>query len=194
LATRTVRNAGQYRSNQADVWRKVSKYNRKVGKKSRTESLLVSVNDPRIKKKRARMTRKAIKYLDKLKHRKKVVGLAFAVAGKPSSVRWFSDNGVYKRFRKMLINTAATEALASRVKKLKRRARAKDVKKFLVALARARKMRTDRRYYNKNVVRASRRGYSAETYFSGSRVRARRRSHRRSPMRARPVTVDYSSR
>lgn len=193
LASRTVRNAGQYRSNQSAVWRNVAKVNRKAGKLSRTGSLLVTVNDARIKQRRRKITARAIRYLDRLRHKKRVVGLAFAVAGKLTSVRWFSDHGVYQRFRKLLLNTAATEALVVKKRRIRRHARASDVKGFLARLRRARRSRTDKRSYNFNHIQASAEGYRSSTYY-----RAAKRSHRGRRLarpRARPaapVTVDNS--
>lgn len=193
LASRTVRNAGQYRRNQSAVWRNVAKVNRKAGKRSRTGSLLVTVNDGRIKQRRRKVTARAIRYLDRLRHKGRVVGLAFAVAGKLTSVRWFADHGVYRRFRKLLLNTAATEALVTKKRKIRRRARAGDVKGFLAKLRKARRLRTDKRSYNYNHIRASAKGYRSSTYYHPAK--AYRRGRRPARPRARPaapVTVDNS--
>jgi len=198
LASRTVRNAGQYRSSQSAVWRNVAKYNRKAGKRSRTGSLLVSVNDKKIKKRRKKLTARAIRYLDRLRLKKRVVGLAFAVAGKLTSVRWFCDHGVYRRFRMVLLNTAATEALIAKKPKRRRYASAGDVKQFLAKLSKARRMRTDKRRHNTNYLfsGSEAQGYRSATYYRAAKRYARGRRPRAAPPRARPrhapVTVDNS--
>ncbi|MFH2005628.1 MAG: DUF6569 family protein [bacterium] len=189
LATQDVRTAGQYKVNQQEVWRNVSRYNRKVGKHSLTSSLLVSVNDKQLRKQRNRITAKVIRHLDGLRQANRVVGIAYAVNGKLRSVRWFAGHGIYKRFRGILLNTAATEALGSRGAASTRSARAKDVKEFLGSFRAAKRLRVDRRTYNFNDVGESLSGYRSAAFIRARKARGRRPAR---PRAASPVTVDHS--
>ena len=111
LATSKVRAAGQYEANQGEVWSEVAKVNAKSGKSAPSGTLLATVDDDTIARRRAALSKSIQARLDTTEPRAAVVGMAYAVGGKVRGARWFANRRLFTLFQDVLSNTAAMDAL-----------------------------------------------------------------------------------
>jgi len=114
LAHSKVRVAGQYKGNQSQVWKEVSKVNRANRKSSSSDTLAATLDDQAIKARRKQLAKKVVTYVDKLPNKDQVVGLAYAVNGKVRGVRWFMNRQLFELHRGTLVNTAVVEAMTGK--------------------------------------------------------------------------------
>lgn len=114
LANTDVRVAGQYKSDQNEVWSKVSAVNKANKKHSDSDSLLATADDATLKRERDALRRRILRDLDAVKPKGAVVGYAYAVGGEVHGVRWFAHHRVFSLFREVLVNTAIVDAITAR--------------------------------------------------------------------------------
>jgi hypothetical protein len=114
LANTEVRVAGQYKSDQGEVWSKVSAVNRANDKSSGTDSLLASADDPALKHERSALAGEVLTHLAGIEPRGAVVGYAYAIDGQVKAVRWFAHHRIYGLFREVLVNTSVMDAMTAR--------------------------------------------------------------------------------
>jgi hypothetical protein len=89
LATAKVRAAGQHKSDQSQVWSEVAKVNAANGKQAPSGSLLASLDDGEIARRRAALADRVASKLRSLEPGDKLVGFGYAVNGSVKGVRWF---------------------------------------------------------------------------------------------------------
>jgi hypothetical protein len=112
LATTKVRAAGQHEGNQGQVWSEVAKVNAAHGKKAPSGSLMASMDDRDVIRKRSVLAKRISEKLGAVEPNSALVGFAYAVNSRVKGVRWFSSNALFKTFRDVLLNTAAADAIA----------------------------------------------------------------------------------
>ena len=115
LAVGDVRAAGQYGNNQSQVWQKVSETNQKHGKSAPSDTLLATIDDPEVQKKRATLAAKVVAHLRGAPQPTDVVGLAYGVSGKVRGVRTFMSHRIFRSYVDVLANTAALESITAEV-------------------------------------------------------------------------------
>ena len=113
LAVGEVRGAGQYGNNQSEVWQKVSETNRKHGKSAPSDSLLATIDDAEVQKRRATLAAEVASHLRGAPQPTDVVGMAYAVSGKVRGVRTFMSHRIFRSYVEVLANTAALEAITA---------------------------------------------------------------------------------
>jgi hypothetical protein len=113
LATSKVRAAGQYKSDQSQVWAEVAKVNEKNQKEAGTGTLFATLDDEEIKKRTSRLAEQARGHLAGGDRPNDVVGIAYAVDGHIRGVRWFAHKNVFGLFEAMLVESAALEAVTA---------------------------------------------------------------------------------
>jgi hypothetical protein len=111
LATSKVRAAGQHEQNQQQVWSEVAKVNAANGKSAPSGSLLASMDDGDLSRRRSALARRFEARLAALETRSELVGFAYAVNSRIKGVRWFSSHALFETFRSVLLNTAAADAI-----------------------------------------------------------------------------------
>lgn len=116
LANSEVRGAGQYRHNQGEVWSKVDGVNADNHKTSSSQSLMATLDDNEVARRRGELATKVNAYLQSVTDNTGVVGIAYAVGGKVRGVRWFANHRVFELFRATLVNTAAVDALTAQAR------------------------------------------------------------------------------
>jgi hypothetical protein len=112
LATAKVRAAGQHEGNQGQVWSEVAKVNSVHGKSAPSGSLMASMDDRDVIRKRSALAKRISDKLTAVEPNSALVGFAYAVNARVKGVRWFSCNALFKTFRDVLVNTAAADAIA----------------------------------------------------------------------------------
>ncbi|MBW2457606.1 MAG: hypothetical protein JRI68_24080 [Deltaproteobacteria bacterium] len=117
LAHSKVRAAGQYKGDQQQVWKEVSKVNRANGKTSSSGTLAATLDDKAIKARRKQLAKQVVAYVDQLQAKDQVVGLAYAVNGKIRGVRWFMNRQLFDQHRATLVNTAVVEAMTGQARR-----------------------------------------------------------------------------
>lgn len=191
LANLSVRSAGQYAANQSQVWKKVAEVNLDNSVKAGSGTLMATLDNAEIRKRRAALLGQITALLDRVPHPRQVVGLAYAVSGRVHSVRWFFSHDLYRKFMGILLNTTAVEALTAQaaIRTSKRSGTAIKVKPVSAADVRAfvqafEKAAVQRRRVtqglNDNFYYRSTRGYKSQAY-----LRSRSTDH--------PVSVDISA-
>ncbi len=113
LASKRVRSAAQYKKDQSAVWDNVAKDNADNGAGTETGTLMATLDDPKIKKRREALVKQISAALDGLPDHTRVAGLAYAVDGKVTGARWFVNHDMYKKFRPVLLGTMSIEALTA---------------------------------------------------------------------------------
>ena len=113
LAVGDVRAAGQYANNQSEVWQKVSETNKKHGKSAPSDTLMATIDDADVQKKRAALAADVMAHLRGGPQPTDVVGMAYAVSGKVRGVRMFMSHRIFRSYVEVLANTAALEAITS---------------------------------------------------------------------------------
>jgi hypothetical protein len=113
LAVGDVRAAGQYANNQSEVWNKVAETNKKHGKSAPSDTLLATIDDAEVQKKRAALAAEVKAHLQGAPQPADVVGMAYAVSGKVRGVRTFMSHRIFRSYVDVLANTAALEAITA---------------------------------------------------------------------------------
>lgn len=113
LAVGDVRAAGQYGNNQSQVWQKVSETNQKHGKSAPSDTLLATIDDPEVQKRRAALAAKVAAHLRGAPQPADVVGMAYGISGKVRGVRTFMSHRIFRSYVDVLSNTAALEAITA---------------------------------------------------------------------------------
>lgn len=111
LASRKVRAAGQFKTNQNQVWSEVAKVNAAHSKKASTGTLLATIDDKTMGARRKKLAGQARSYFAQQPDAKQVVGMAYAIDGKVKGVRWFMNHQLFGLYAEALLETAAQEAL-----------------------------------------------------------------------------------
>jgi hypothetical protein len=117
LVTSKIRAAAQYEKNQSEVWDKVAATNAAHGKSAPSGTLMATIDDPEIARKRASLADKVSTHLEDVEPSHDVVGLAYAIDGKVRSVRWFANHQIFELARPALTNAAAVDALTAKVER-----------------------------------------------------------------------------
>ncbi|MBM4355334.1 MAG: hypothetical protein FJ109_16370 [Deltaproteobacteria bacterium] len=113
LANQRVRAAGQYKGDQSEVWSQVAEVNRDNAKKASTGTLLATLADDDVSRRRRDLVEEVEEYVDDLSDHSDVVGLAYAVDGQVRGARWFLNHDIYGKFENTLVSTMANEALTA---------------------------------------------------------------------------------
>lgn len=113
LANSKVREAGQYKRDQSEVWSKVGETNRAHKKQTASDTLIASVEDGEIAKQRETLARDAMTWLGQVESAEDVVGLAYAVDGQVRGVRFFMNRKLFLMFQDTLAGTAAQDAITA---------------------------------------------------------------------------------
>ncbi len=143
LNSRSLKLAAKLQADQGTVWRAVDAEQGKLSANTRIDvtrnasgsSLQLSLENKKVKE----MTDAYLAKVGKLpKDQKDIVGLAFAVNGKVSTVDIYASSALFRKLWPKLIRSAATEALAELDKKTEREpANAQQVRDFIVASRKA---------------------------------------------------------
>ncbi|MBN2493063.1 MAG: hypothetical protein JXR96_00625 [Deltaproteobacteria bacterium] len=116
LATTSVRKAGQYKGNQGMVWANVSKVNAYNMVSSSSGTLFATLDDEHVKAQRETIAKKIRAHLQASGKEKNLVGLAYAIDGKVSGVRWFLNKQIFTEFRDTIIHTAAVDSITAQAR------------------------------------------------------------------------------
>lgn len=178
LANQKVRGAGQYKKDQSEVWNQVAKVNADNMQVASTGTLLASLSDKDISKKRTAIARKLEGYLSDISKPSSMVGLAYAVDGQVRGARWFINHDVYKKFKPTLVNTMAVEAITAQSEAkangramIKRKVPAKEVQKFVSDLKQAAvKERKKTKASNDNAYKETATGYNSDCFMDGEEI------------------------
>ena len=170
LANQKVRGAGQYKKDQSEVWNQVSKVNADNSKSASTGTLLATLDDKEVSKRRNKVKGKLTKWLKGVPNQEKIVGLAYAVDGEVKGARWFINHSVLSKFRDTLLNTMATEALTAQSaaksagrKMITKKAKAKEVQGFVTELRKsAVKEKKKTKGANENRYRETDKGFASD--------------------------------
>jgi len=170
LANQKVRGAGQYKEDQSEVWKEVSRVNQDNKTKASTDTLVATLSDGTIARKRRDLASKLEGYLSDVPSQSDMVGLAYAIDGEVRGARWFINRHIYTKFQETLINTMTTEAITaqSAAKAAGRKldtskVKAGKVKKFVEKLQKAGVSKQKKtRAGNENRYRESDDGYNSE--------------------------------
>jgi len=113
LAAKEVRLHAQYYGDQDGVWRSVQAYNDAAGKAPETDTLLAAVEevDAKVKARREEMEKAIRAHFEALRARgKPIVGFAYAINGKPVSVRTFAHPKILDGHLQAFAKTMCIEA------------------------------------------------------------------------------------
>ena len=113
LVTSSVRAAGQYQKNQGEVWAKVADVNAFNKKSAASGTLMATLDDSEIVKRREALARQVTAYLAGVQPNGDLVGIAYAVDGHVRGARWFVNHTVFDLYRATLVNTAAVDAITA---------------------------------------------------------------------------------
>ena len=113
LVTSGVRAAGQYKQNQGEVWAKVADVNAANKKTPASGSLLATLDDGEVGKRRLALSAQVVAFLQEVQPANDVVGIAYAVDGKVRGARWFVNHSIYDLYRTTLVSTAAVDAITA---------------------------------------------------------------------------------
>ncbi len=185
LAVSSVRVAGQYESNQGEVWAEVAKVNSTAGKSAASGTLLATLDDTELVAKRRELSRRLLAKLAEVAPQAELVGTAYAVGGSVRGVRWFASHRLFGMFQETLANTAAADAIAARGGTAPRtppRLDAKDVKRFMAEIDSARAEDKSTQAGNVNTYRKAKAGYGSSTNYKPAAAAP--------PM---PISKDYAA-
>jgi hypothetical protein len=163
LATSPVRAAGQYAMDQGDVWNEVAKTNAAQGKAPASGTLVATLGDAALTKRRDALAAKINAVLQRPELAPWLVGYAYAIGGQVRGVRWFAHRRVFELFRTTLVNTAAMDALTSGARAPAQPLAAKAVKQFVADVDAAHDKQVRAAAQNANEYKASSKGYGSKT-------------------------------
>jgi hypothetical protein len=123
-----LRSTGEIIKNQGLIWSRVGQINRAHCAASATNALAGTLQNPALSKRRNKLAKRVLRYLDELPMREHLVGMGTMVNGVVRDVRLFANHQLFDDFRKTLARTAAFEAIA-RPAKLVTPAESKKLKK-----------------------------------------------------------------
>jgi len=118
LSNRNLKVAARSSKNQSAVWSEVSKFqtmtaeniNKDVRSGASATSLQLTLEDKDLQK----MVKEYISALQPaFSSGKNIVGFAYSINGKISTVEWFGNSGLFIRLQKKLLESAANEAVSS---------------------------------------------------------------------------------
>ena len=171
LAASSVRVAGQYGSNQSEVWAEVAKVNTANKKSAASGTLMASLDAEDVKAKREALARRIMDGLDQVASQPALVGVAHALDGKVRGVRWFASHALFTQFRDTLVNTAASDAITARsgsVAKAPPRVAADDVRRFVSEVDQAKVEERATRAKNVNDYKKAKAGFGSTTKYKPS--------------------------
>ena len=183
LAQSGVRRAAQYERDQHEVWSKVSEVNAAHKTSAPSGTLMATLDDAEVTKKRAGLVRAIDAALRGAEARAPVVGLGYAVDGQVRNGRWFQGPGAFALFRGTLIESAALDALTAQEQTGKRSApkvEAAAVDRFVRDIEAGATETRETEAQNRNEYKEGKAGY-------GSKTRLKSRP------RAAPISQDYTA-
>ncbi|HMI92131.1 MAG TPA: DUF6569 family protein [Polyangiales bacterium] len=184
LAQSSVRRAAQYERNQGEVWSKVSEVNAAHKKDAPSGTLMATLDDAGVAKRRAALVTALDAALRTAETQSPVVGLGYAVDGQVRNVRWFQSQSAFALFRTTLLESAALDALTAQGLGSKRSApkvEAAAVDAFIsdVETGAAETRETDAQ--NRNEYREGKAGFGSKTRLKSA------------PRSAAPISSDYTA-
>jgi hypothetical protein len=117
LANQSVRVAGQYEQNQSKVWAKVAETNQAAGAQSTSDTLSATLDDAVITQQRMAIADRITVFLNGIKDKQRLIGIAYGLDGRPRSVRWFASPALFGFFQETLVNTTAFDAVTAALQK-----------------------------------------------------------------------------
>jgi hypothetical protein len=183
LASSSVRRAAQYERDQGEVWNKVSEVNAAYKKDAPSGTLMATLDDAAVGKRRAALVRELDGALKGAEAKAPVVGLGYAVDGQVRNVRWFQNASAFALFRDTLLQSAALDALTAQQASGRRDApkvEAAAVDGFIRDVEAAQGEERDTAAQNKNEYKEGKAGY-------GSKTRLKSRPN------APPISQDYTA-
>jgi hypothetical protein len=191
LANGQVREAGQYKKDQSQVWSKVGEVNSANKKQASTGTLMATVDDAEFLQKRTTIAKAMLEHLGKVEAAESVVGIAYAVDGKVRGVRWFFNHTLFAKHGETLVNTAVLDGLTAQAARestgqtpLAGACDAAEVGKFIARVEQGKVEQRDTAAQNVNEVKEADVGYSSS---------ARLKAPAKHGGKSKPVTTDYLS-
>ena len=176
IAPKVVRAAGQYGNDQGKVWQEVALSNRELGTQNATDTLMGAIDEVDEKTKAARATyEKTIgDAFEALAMRENApVGFAYAINGKPVTVRAFAHERILRSQLPLFVKTMAIEAqMVAEAKEATARCSADDMIAMVRGIQAARNARTvNTRASNQNVYFSNDVGFNGSCRLSGEALR-----------------------
>lgn len=112
MATKEVRDSGQFKADQSAVWAEVANSNKAAGKDPGTGTMMATVEetDKEALARREKIRKTAQEAFAALaKGEQAPQGLAYAIDGKAKEVRCFADPKIFQLYEETLVNTLAME-------------------------------------------------------------------------------------
>lgn len=188
LATSKVRAAGQYKSDQGEVWANVSKANAAHAKSHASDSLFATLDDPEVRAKLDALAADAGAALGRAADADALVGFAYAIDGRLQGARVFSHRRVFGLFRDQLLRTAAIDALTAEAAASAEGRAIADVAPPKVATLDALVAEIDA---EEPAARKATAGSNDNIYQESERVWSSKTVLRAADTKARPLAVDY---
>jgi hypothetical protein len=166
LAQSKVRAAAQYKRDQGEVWNEVSQVNAAYEKDAPSGTLMATLDDATVAKRRAALVRELDAALARAQSKAPLVGLGYAVDGKVRNVRWFQSASAFALFRDTLLQSAALDALTAQQSGSKPSApkvEARAVDSFISDVEGAASETRDTEAQNRNEYKESKSGYGSKT-------------------------------
>jgi hypothetical protein len=183
LSQSSVRRAAQYQRDQGEVWEKVSEVNAAYKKSAPSGTLMATLDDAAVGKRRAELVRALDVALKNAETQAPVVGLGYAVDGKVRNVRWFQSARAFALFRGTLLESAALDALTAQQASGKRSApkvEAAAVDGFIRDVEAADGELRDTAAQNRNEYKEGKSGYGSKTRLKSKPAAA-------------PISQDYTA-
>jgi hypothetical protein len=180
LAQSGVRRAAQYQRDQHEVWSKVSEVNAAHRASAPSGTLMATLDDAQVAKKRAGLVRAIDAALRSAETHAPLVGLGYAVDGKVRNVRWFQGPSAFALFRGTLVESAALDALTVQEQTGRRSApkvEAAAVDRFMRDIEAAASETRETDAQNRNEYKEGKSGYGSKTRMRSSRPDAAPISH-----------------
>lgn len=176
IAPKVVRSAGQYGKNQGKVWQEVASSNRQLRTQNPTDTLMGALAEVDEKTKAARATyetKVGDAFAAWAKQENPPVGFAYAINGKPVTVRAFAHERILRSQLPLFLKTMAIEAhMVAGENEASARVGAKDVIAMVRGIQAARQAETIRtRASNQNVYFRNDVGFNARCELSGEALR-----------------------
>jgi hypothetical protein len=184
LAQSSVRRAAQYERNQGKVWSKVSEVNAAHKKDAPSGTLMATLDDKDVAKRRAALVAAMDAALRTAETQSPVVGLGYAVDGQVRNVRWFQSQSAFGLFRGTLLESAALDALTAQGRSGKRTApkvEAAAVDTFIRDVETGAAETRETEAQNRNEYREGRSGFGSKTRLKSA------------PPAAAPISSDYTA-
>ena len=166
LSQSSVRGAAQYKRDQGEVWSKVSEVNAAYKKSAPSGTLMATLDDANLGKRRAALVHQLDAALKRAEAQAPVVGLGYAVDGKVRNVRWFQSANAFSLFRGTLLESAALDALTAQQAGSKPNApkvEAAAVDSFISDVEAAKGEERDTAAQNRNEYKEGKSGYGSKT-------------------------------